>query len=175
MTATPVHDSVPLSGDPFIDGLVQGSSWSFSGTQTLTFSFFDGDPFDGDVFIWSEGEKSLARLAFQQWENVANIQFQEVAPPGTFFDNPSEISLSFSDNLTAFDLLGLGAFPDPPVADVLVTLLGTATTRRITSSPRGRRSTDVSASPLHPRYGRSEASRTVNKRGIRREQLGDFS
>ena len=109
---------------PFIDGLVQGSSWSFSGTQTLTFSFFDGDPADGDVFIWSEEAKSLARLALQQWENVANIQFQEVAPPGTFFDNPSEISLSFSDNLTAFDFLGVGAFPDPPVMDAILTFFG---------------------------------------------------
>ncbi len=124
MTATPVHDSVPLSGDPFIDGLVQGSSWSFSGTPTLTFSFFDGDPFDGDVFIWSEDAKSLARLALQQWENVANIQFEEVAPSGTFFDNPSEISLSFSDNLTAFDLFGVAGFPDPPLMDVLLTLSG---------------------------------------------------
>jgi hypothetical protein len=29
--ATPLANSVPLTGNPLIDGLVQGSSWQFGG------------------------------------------------------------------------------------------------------------------------------------------------
>jgi len=37
--ATPLGDSIGPTGDPLKDGLLQGSSWSFSGARILPYSF----------------------------------------------------------------------------------------------------------------------------------------
>jgi len=46
--ATPLANSVPLTGNPLIDGLVQGSSWQFGGgPHVLTYSFSNNDTPNG--------------------------------------------------------------------------------------------------------------------------------
>ena len=39
--ATPVKDSVLQTGDPLIDGLLEGGSWQFSGPRNLTYSLHE--------------------------------------------------------------------------------------------------------------------------------------
>lgn len=36
--ATPVSNSISLTGDVLIDGLMQGSSWSFADSHVLTYT-----------------------------------------------------------------------------------------------------------------------------------------
>lgn len=118
--ATPVGDSVPLSGNPVIDGLVQGGSWSTGPSGTLTYSLWDSD-----YGAWTSfGEKVMDR-AFEQFEKVANISFVEVAPQlkGTangivddgFLNNNSDISILPTGNQLHILLSaeGLAFFPDP--------------------------------------------------------------
>jgi len=118
--ATPVSNSVSPSGDVFIDGLIQGSSWSFSGSRVLTYKLHEvpGDDIDG---IWN---KPLAvQQAMNAWGNVANISFQNLGLGGSFLTSPADLAVTATgDNLfIIFDPLfvtGLAIFPDPNFADL---------------------------------------------------------
>jgi Ca2+-binding RTX toxin-like protein len=75
------NDSVPGSGygNVYIDSLIWGAGWTGG---PINYHFASGPIPDipgQNGSAWSEAEKNQFRLAVQLYENVANIQFQEVA------------------------------------------------------------------------------------------------
>jgi hypothetical protein len=81
--ATAEGNSVAAANDPLIDGLLQGSQWSFgTGPHVLTYSFnISGVPGAGN---WTAAQQAGVRAAFAAWSAVANIQFKQVTS-GTYF------------------------------------------------------------------------------------------
>jgi Ca2+-binding RTX toxin-like protein len=94
-------------GNPFVDSLIWGCRWvpdpgDPAGPLQISYHFGQApDPF-GSTFVfrqWSAREMDAFRLAFQLYENVANIEFTEVANfddadmvewvlPASQFDSP---------------------------------------------------------------------------------------
>jgi hypothetical protein len=121
--ATPVGNSVSPSGDPYIDGLVQGSSWSFSGSPVLTYKLHEepGVLIDG---TWSN--PSAVNQAMNAWGNVANISFQSLGTGGSFLTSPADLAvtatgdsllvITYSNDPPSF-ATGLAIPPDPNFAD----------------------------------------------------------
>ena len=63
--ATPVANSIPLTGDNRIDGLVQGGSWGFGGgarvlTYTLDYTGFQAGS-------WTQSRIDAVDQAFLAW------------------------------------------------------------------------------------------------------------
>ena len=113
MAATPTSNIIPLSGDPLIDGLVQGGAWIDGGPVTLTYAFYaDG----GRGFNLNASDNITAAL--NSWAAVANISFQQVEATGDAFETSNAdmaiISAGFSG---VVGLLGIGFFPDPAYVD----------------------------------------------------------
>src|SRR5262245_20935347 len=123
--ATPVFDNIPLTSpsDPRIDGLVQGSSWTFDGgPHVLEYSFHHLVSFEPEV--WGE-VASLATItagmaaALNEWAKVANLTFVEVT------GQPLDGDLTTADlsiALTGFQLgidgvAGFAYYPDPYFVD----------------------------------------------------------
>jgi len=67
--ATPVGNAVALTGNPYVDGLVDGSKWSANG-NIITYSMVDGS-----YGTWDSYSQSVFNYALQTWANVANINF----------------------------------------------------------------------------------------------------
>ena len=117
--AIPVSNSVSLTGNPDIDFLIQGSSWSLPSNNVLTYSLHN----IVENSAWFPQEIEAVRNAFDAWEAVANIKFERVggAPNGVPENTSADIAISF----TGFTLsviadprtLGLGVFPDPIFVD----------------------------------------------------------
>ena len=64
--------------NPVLQALVGGARWDNSAPITFTLAFSDFD--NNGVNDWNEdGAGDAMRLAFQLWENVADIDFQEVS------------------------------------------------------------------------------------------------
>lgn len=124
--ATPVGSSVPLTGEPFIDGLTHGSSWTFSGSRLLTYSLHS--PLS--TSIWTNTEISAVDQAFATWEAVANIDFDRIggADATEFTDTGADIAVIFTGNLLSYYLepgtLGLGVFPSSSFANTLLAIDG---------------------------------------------------
>lgn len=120
MTAVPTHDAIPLLGDAYLDGILQGSAWvDGGGSVTLTYSFYE-DPSGGGAF-WSPGEQKGFRAALEAWSSVADIHFVEIPRAGddVMFSNAdiNFVSAGFSGT---DGLLGIGYFPDPDYIDDLL-------------------------------------------------------
>ncbi|MBT7950574.1 MAG: hypothetical protein HN764_03025, partial [Gammaproteobacteria bacterium] len=116
---TPVSNSVTLTGDPNVDRLIQGSSWSFSDNNVLTYSLHNLV----ENSIWSQTEINALAKAFDTWEAVTNINFVRVdgAPNGFPENSTADIAVSFTGFALAEIVdpgtLGLGVFPDPTFID----------------------------------------------------------
>src|SRR5260221_9143558 len=97
--AVPTGNSVPLTGNPLIDGLTEGSSWRLGADRTLTYSL-DDDP---DFGSWSglTGLSADIRAAFDAWSNVANIHFLQVAGTGDPATSPADIAFILTRNTLA--------------------------------------------------------------------------
>lgn len=65
--ATPGTDTVPPTGDPLIDGLLEGGSWQFSGPRVLTYSLHE-IPGHGNLTL---GFTAAIQNAFSAWSAVA--------------------------------------------------------------------------------------------------------
>src|SRR5882724_1227494 len=116
--ATPVSNSVPLTGDPLIDGLTQGGSWTPNGTPTqLTYSL---DLAPGGL-SWSDSTADAVARALQEWSNVADLTFTKVGVTSgeQFNDSTADMafSLSFGQMIRRFGLIGFAVFPDPSISD----------------------------------------------------------
>ena len=113
--ATPVSNSIALTGNPFVDGLVQGSSWQFGGgPHTLTYSLSLNDtPVGGNWTQRSDMAVAVIQAA-AAWSNVANISFVQSGSGGVFTASTADIAVGLTgDDLTnAFGAIGLGLFPD---------------------------------------------------------------
>lgn len=111
--ATPTSDAVATTGIDYIDGILQGSCWTFSGSdRTLTYSFWD----TGSGALDAE-QQAQVTAALTTISNVCNLSFELVSPSsGTYYDNTSDISVRFySDddvNTYAYQI-----FPDPDYVD----------------------------------------------------------
>jgi serralysin len=122
--ATPADNVVPLSGNSFIDGLIQGSAWQFGGgPHALSYSLSLNDSPNGGA--WSGGLAAAVRLAFDNWSYVANLSFTETSDFTVFTQSTAEIAVT----LTGDDIqqaipgaVGLGIFPSPSYGDLFVTL-----------------------------------------------------
>ncbi len=121
--ATPVSNSVSLTGNPSIDGLSQGSSWQFSGSRVLTYSFSINDnPSGGN---WTASSSNAVAQAFTAWSNVANITFQQAGSGTVFTQSTADLAVTPSGDDIQSTLGGIGvAFsPDPDAITALLSLL----------------------------------------------------
>jgi len=128
--ATPVSNSVALPAidggngtltDEFINGLVQGSSWTFGdGPRELTYSLDLN--FDGPTEAWSQAWISAMNDAFAAWAAVANVTLTLAGMPNSEvqYRSTADISVSLAPGTGQGVLLGLGVFPDPAFADELL-------------------------------------------------------
>lgn len=118
--ATPVDNAVPLTGNPLIDGLTQGSAWQFSGPRVLTYSFSLYDV--GAEYAWTPTWRNAIRQALEEWSNVADITFSEVGSGTDFTVSPADIAFSLSGrDLSEGSITGLlaaGIFPSPTFASL---------------------------------------------------------
>src|SRR5437016_5944732 len=97
--ATPTHNNVPLTHDPLIDGLLQGSSWLLGPERVLTYSLDLNFIGPSDSWNKSYGNITLDWLnaihdAFAAWEAVANIHFVLVGPLDGQNQNVSSADIS---------------------------------------------------------------------------------
>ena len=121
--ASPAAHSVPNSGDPRIDGLVQGGSWQFTREPLLTYSFnYTGF----ETTQWTADGKAAVAEALAAWSSVANIQFQEVASGYYSWDSTADIAFGLTGyyQQTNVGSAGAAVFPDPSVGDLIIAELG---------------------------------------------------
>ena len=77
MTATGVRDSVPATGDPFIDGLLTGHSWQFEGERVIDYAFVDNEQWQ-----FPDDLKASVRDALEAFSEVIDLDFREVESRG---------------------------------------------------------------------------------------------
>lgn len=131
--ATPVANTVLLTGDPRIDGLTQGSSWELGSNRELTYSLHNLVP--GSV--WTNTEINALDRAFDAWEAVANINFRRVGNPNQWSTEGSQADLAVNFTgtfLSAFEPapLGLALFPDPAFGNSFLNFLSSVFEQQIT-------------------------------------------
>lgn len=133
--ATPVSNAVGLSGDPRIDGLIQGSRWQFSpGSNVITYSLSlndtPGTPQSGPVGGFFGVAVSQALAA---WSNVANIQFVQRGSGTVFTQSTADIAFTLTGDEIGTPALAIS--PSPAYADAF--FAGTAYTRSVYPRPEG--------------------------------------
>ena len=142
--ATPVSNSVNLTGFFNIDRLIQGSAWQLPGNNVLTYSLHTLV----DNSIWTTTEIQAIDKAFAAWEAVANIDFVRLGSPNTydFLNSPADIAIGFTgldlSSLIEVGTLGLGIFPDPQYVNNTfynnaINITGTSYTRNNYPQPEG--------------------------------------
>src|SRR5262245_13978895 len=115
--ATPVANSVGLSGNPYIDVIRQGSSWDFGGgahVLTYSLSLNDRTPVTG----WSGSFQAAIQQALGAWSAVADLQFVESGSGTAFTSSGADLAITLTGNRLTNNLgaVGLGVFPDPNFA-----------------------------------------------------------
>lgn len=126
--ATPVSNSVPLTTFAPIDGLVQGSAWSFGGgPAVLTYSLNVNDtesspgvPLGGTWAQYGALANAVDR-AFAEWVKVSNFTFTAIGVGGVYNTSSADIAVTLtgSDLQTNFGAASLGFFPDPIFGNVI--------------------------------------------------------
>src|SRR5258708_32698373 len=117
--ASPTDNSVPLTGDPLKDGLLQGSSWVFgSDPHALTYSLSLNDSAIGGPWSSSSITSSLVQYAFTQWSNVANVTFTESGSGTPFYQSTADIAGTLTGNaLQQVNARWRGPCPSPDNAN----------------------------------------------------------
>ena len=112
--ATPVKDSVPLTGNPLIDGLVEGGSWQFSGPRNLTYSLHELD--DGKV---TPAFTAAIQNSFAAWAAVANVTFTQISSGQHAYQSTADLAITLTGDelVNEFGALGIGVFPDSDTGD----------------------------------------------------------
>src|SRR5688572_10040071 len=129
--ATPVGDTIELTGNDTLDGLIQGGEWQFgTDPRILTYSFSvetDLNP----TPQWTPALRAVVEDAFAQWAAVANLSFVELeAEDGLDVDQSlADIAIAPMGNaieeVLGLPALAFGFFPDPVAVDqILVSLFG---------------------------------------------------
>jgi len=130
--ATPTDNAVALTGDPLVDGLVQGSAWRFGdGPRAITYSLsLNDNPNGGD---WTASLSAAVRKAFDAWAAVANVTFTEVAGGTVYTSSTADIALILTGNElqqnTSGEAVSLGIFPSPAFSERLLTVAEWTRTR----------------------------------------------
>src|SRR5690242_9762298 len=101
--ATPADNRVPLTGNPLIDGLTQGSAWIFAGAHHLTYSFSVDDEPTTRV-PWTPEWKSAFAAAMKEWSNVANISFSEAGSGTNFNTSGADIAVALTSDDLGLDV-----------------------------------------------------------------------
>ena len=116
--AKPADNRVALTSNPLIDGLTQGSAWTFSGAHVLTYSFsLDNEP--TTRVQWTAAWKSAFTAALTEWSNVANLSFTEAGSGSNFNVSTADIAVTLTSDDLELDFAGLGIFPSPHLANLL--------------------------------------------------------
>src|SRR5437016_11927105 len=114
--AAPAANVELLTGDPRIDGLLQGSAWTFSGgPHTLTYSFSVDDL---QPVAWPQSFRNAFVLALTGWSNVADLTFVESDSGSVFTASQADLAgdLTGAQLRRAFGTaIGQAEFPDPPL------------------------------------------------------------
>jgi trimeric autotransporter adhesin len=137
--ATPVKDSVPLTGNPLIDGMLEGGSWQFSGPRVLTYSLHE-IPSHGNL---TPAFTAAVQNAFATWSVVANVSFTQISSGTYAYQSSADIAISLTGNqlVQKFGALGIGIFPDSDTGngwlDDAGTLFNLALTRTNYPKPEG--------------------------------------
>jgi serralysin len=121
--AVPQDGTVPLTGNPLVDGLTQGSSWTFGGgARTLTYSLdlnFDGPTAPWTSSLISSVDNAFVRMAERRQRSIrADGQSQHhsaVRQHGRSYRLHFAAGQGFEQGF-----LGIGIFPDPSYADFLL-------------------------------------------------------
>jgi len=129
VTTPVVNSSNGTLEDEFINGLVQGGSWVFSGPRDLTYAFNLNDdgtgtntPEPGNT--WTVNFSTAVTQALTAWSNVANINFQLVTSGTLYYESSADLTFTLTgDDLQSIPELSgavaLGVFPSPVFADTL--------------------------------------------------------
>lgn len=124
--ATPQDNVVSLTNNSLIDGLIQGSAWTFSsGPRNVTYSLSINDNPSGGA--WSVAMANAMRSAFSLWSNVANITFTETGSGSVYTSSPADIAVILTGNEIQSALPGaiaLGIFPSPSFGDTFLSGIG---------------------------------------------------
>jgi len=137
--ATPTDNAVALSGNPWIDGLVQGSKWSFApGSNVITYSFSLNDTVASDGVTpvggyWLDEMRIAFQDAFTLWSNVANVRFVESGSGGVFASSTADIAITPTGN--ELGAAAVGFFPSPSFANSA--LASSGYTRATYPNPEG--------------------------------------
>jgi hypothetical protein len=127
--AIPVANAIPRNADPRIDGLLQGSAWTFgTGPRTLTYSFnlnFDIDelgnliPAEGGSWADYPALAGAVEKALASWAAVANITFAPISSGSYIVQSTADLAfgLTGSDLVNSIGASALAFFPDPRFAD----------------------------------------------------------
>ncbi|MBL8486758.1 MAG: M10 family metallopeptidase C-terminal domain-containing protein, partial [Rhodocyclaceae bacterium] len=114
--ASPVGNGAGLTGNPLLDGLMQGGRWVSPGEGPTEISY--AFTWTEDAVIWNDPWKDVIRSALAKWSEVADIRFVEtVESENTEFAAADMAFTLFSISVPGADIYGLSFFPDPVVAD----------------------------------------------------------
>ncbi|MBI4986109.1 MAG: M10 family metallopeptidase C-terminal domain-containing protein, partial [Rhodocyclales bacterium] len=137
--ATPTDNAVALSGNPAIDGLVQGSAWRFGDIpHIITYSLSLNDNPNGGA--WGAGLRDAVRGALTRWSDIADIVFVEYDSGTVYSQSHADIAIMLTGNemrdpASGKEIVGFGIFPSPAFADALIAAAGE--TRATVGSPEG--------------------------------------
>jgi Ca2+-binding RTX toxin-like protein len=116
--ATPSGGSVTTSGNPLIDGLLQGNSWTFAGGQprVITYSF----NITGYGGSWTQPLIDGANAAYAAIEAVCNIDFQQISSGTYVWQSDADIAMGVTGSRQdeQWDTIGYANFPDPSENDL---------------------------------------------------------
>jgi Ca2+-binding RTX toxin-like protein len=114
--AIPTDNTVPLTGEPFIDGLTLGCSWVFPGSRVLTYSF---SIYDDPAFqrAWDAAWQDGFAQAFQAWANVANISFRQSGSGTLLSQSPADHALALATDLSYYQIVSAAIPPSPGAID----------------------------------------------------------
>lgn len=138
--ATAAADAVPLSGDSFIDGLVEGGKWQFAGSPVLTYSL---NLSGFETTTWSPAASNAVAQAFAAWAAVANLNFSSISSPPEVADSPADLAVTLTGHLLQSQLgaVAVGVFPDADAGNSILTFLssflGVTVTRADYPGPEG--------------------------------------
>ncbi len=112
--ATPVKDSVAITGNPLIDGLVEGGSWQFSGPRNLTYSLHELG--DGNI---TPAFTAAIQNSFAAWAAVANVTFTQISSGQHAYQSTADLAITLTGDelVNEFGALGIGVFPDSDTGD----------------------------------------------------------
>ena len=119
--ATPLKDSVGLTDNDLIDGLLQGGQWQLGGSRVITYALHDSE-----FGTWTAADQQTAQQAAAAWSNVANIQFQRVSGAGDVDSSSADFAASLSGDQIQQAVgagVALGVFPDQDAGDEFLAAL----------------------------------------------------